>query len=81
MIPENITIESILKSLDYIDRNGIPKDRHSVRWSLKHEGILYPPKYVISIANKFETGEEWGPEHFSAVKRPTNTWRILDLQS
>lgn len=65
MIPENISHNNILQALEYIDRHGVPKDRHSVKWSLKHEGRLYPPKYVISIANRFENGEEWPPEKFS----------------
>ena len=65
MIPTKINPDSIQKALDYIDRNGIPKERHSVKYSLKYYGKLYPPKYVISIANKFESGEEWEPEHFS----------------
>ena len=65
MIPTHITKDSIKKALIYIDRYGIPKDRHSVKYSLKYDGKLYPPKYVISIANKFESGEEWEPEHFS----------------
>lgn len=65
MIPVNISAESILKSLAHIDQNGIPKDRHSVKWSLKHKGQFYPPKYVISIANMYENGEEWAAEKFS----------------
>lgn len=65
MIPNNISTDSVKKALDFIDRKGIPKDRHSVKWSLKHDGRLYPPKYVISVANKFESDEEWEPEHFS----------------
>ena len=65
MIPKNISLESVQDALDLIDHSGIPKDRHSVKYSLKHDGKLYPPKYVISIANKFENGEKWEPEHFS----------------
>jgi 5-methylcytosine-specific restriction enzyme A len=65
MIPSNISTESILKSLEHIDGHGIPNDRHSVKWSLEHDGKLYPPKYVISIANLYENGEEWEPERFS----------------
>ena len=37
MIPVNISAESILKSLAHIDQNGIPKDRHSVKWSVQHQ--------------------------------------------
>jgi hypothetical protein len=42
MIPVNISAESVLKSIAHIDQNGIPKERHSVKWSLKHKGQLYP---------------------------------------
>ena len=65
MIPRNISTDSVLKSIAHIEQNGIPKERHSVKWSLKHEDQLYPPKYVISIANMFENGEELVPEKFS----------------
>lgn len=71
MIPKNISSESVIKALDFIDKKGIRKDRHSVKYSLEHEGILYPPKYVISIANMFENNEEWLPEIFSGG-RETN---------
>lgn len=71
MIPKNISFESVIKALGLIDKKGIPEDRHSVKYSLEHEGILYPPKYVISIANMFENNEEWLPENFSGG-RETN---------
>lgn len=65
MIPRNISVESVSRALDYIDLNGVPKDRHSVKFSLKRDDKLYPPKFVISIAHKLVSGEEWPPDKFS----------------
>ncbi len=39
--------------------------RHSVKWSVLHEGLRYPPKYVLSIANIHADGKEWPPDKFS----------------
>ena len=80
MIPANISSKSILISLESIDNYGIPKDRHSAKWSLKHEGKLYPPKYVISIANRLENGQEWPPEKFSGGRETNQFLENLGFQ-
>ena len=65
MLPPNITHHDILQAINDIDRSGVPANRHSVKWSVLHEGLLYPPKYVISIANIHANGKEWPPDKFS----------------
>jgi 5-methylcytosine-specific restriction enzyme A len=65
MIPESITRENILKALDAIDKAGVPKSREATKYGLNHNNKLYPPKYVISIANRFAHGIELDPELFS----------------
>jgi 5-methylcytosine-specific restriction enzyme A len=65
MIPENLSRKDILKAIREINEGGIPLNRHSTEWSVLHDGKRYPPKYLISIANKFITGEEWHPSNFS----------------
>ena len=64
MIPNNITKDHILAALEEIDKNGIPKDRISSAYNLVAAGKSYPPKYVISLANKYANGSELNPQDF-----------------
>ena len=64
MISENIKKTDILKALKEITRNGVPNNRKSRKYHLRHDGKNYPPKYVLSIANKFATGKELLPSEF-----------------
>ncbi|MDB4655922.1 hypothetical protein OAE48_03645, partial [Flavobacteriales bacterium] len=64
MIPSNITKEHILKAIAEIDEKGVRKGRHSSTYDLVHNGKRYPPKLVISIANRFANGEELKPSLF-----------------
>ncbi|MDP3358319.1 MAG: AAA family ATPase [Lutibacter sp.] len=68
MIPENITKEHIEKAIQEIDEQGIRKKRHSSTYDLEFNGNLYPPKLVISIANKFANGAELDPHSFYGGK-------------
>ena len=65
MIPANISFEHVLRALEEIDRNGIPKRRRATRYYLRYRGKRYPPKYVISLANKYANGLELNPADFS----------------
>jgi len=65
MIPKNITKDHIKKALKEIDKSGVPKRRESTRYSLEYEGKLYPPKYVVSIANEYANGKELGSKGFN----------------
>ena len=65
MIPRNINQSHIVKAIREIDRNGVPKGRKSRKFQLFHNGKNYPPKYVISLANKYATGVELEPMEFS----------------
>lgn len=65
MIPKNITTELINKALGEIDISGIPKGRESKKYSLCYGSKRYPPKYVISLANKYANGYELPPSVFS----------------
>ena len=58
MIPPNINRSDILAAIKRIDSEGIPADRHSVKWSVLFEGAKYPPKYLISLTNISANGEE-----------------------
>jgi len=64
MIPNNIARDHILKAIQESDRNGIPKGRNSKKFKLVFEEKAYPPKYVISLANKYANGVELEPSDF-----------------
>lgn len=64
MIPKNITKNNIIKALKYIDGFGVPKNRESTNYKLEYKGKVYPPKYVISIANKYSNQKELEPSEF-----------------
>lgn len=53
-----ITKEHILKAIQEIDNEGIRSGRNSSTYDLIYNNKPYPPKLVISIANKYATGEE-----------------------
>lgn len=68
MIPTNIRRDDLLKAISEIDRNGIRKGRHSSTYDLVYDNKKYPPKLVLSIANRFVNGEELDPKDFSGGK-------------
>ncbi len=65
MIPQNITREHIEKAIQEIDDQGIRKGRQSSTYDLVFNNKLYPPKLVISIANRFANDEELDPNTFA----------------
>jgi 5-methylcytosine-specific restriction protein B len=66
MIPPNITREHVLQALDEIAHAGVPAPRQSIDYFVEHEGKRYPPKYVISVANRYANGAELDPAAFPA---------------
>jgi len=65
MIPKNIEKQHIIQAINEIERSGVRYHRESVRYNLIYEGKPYPPKYVLSIANKYANGRELEPSKFS----------------
>ena len=65
MIPQNITKEHILKAIKRIEIQGVPEGRSSKKFVLEYGGKQYPPKYVISLANKYSNGQELDSVEFS----------------
>ena len=59
-----ITKENILSAIEEIEKDGVRSGRHSSTYDLLYNGKLYPPKLVISIANRYATGEELDPKTF-----------------
>jgi len=64
-IPKNLNRESILQAIKEVDRDGFPPDRQSRKWDVLYKNNKYPPKYLISLANKFLNGVELSPKKFS----------------
>ena len=65
MIPNNIKMDYIFKAIHEINRGGIPTGRESKKFNMIFEGKVYPPKYVISLANKYANGKELESSNFS----------------
>ena len=77
MIPDNITREAVLKAIAEIDSEGIPLTRKSRIYHLVLNGKEYPPKYVITIANKYVNGYELSHEEFTGGKQTNDFLRNL----
>ena len=77
MIPKNIEREHIIKAIEEIKRNGVPKGRNSRKFLLEFDGEYYPPKYVISLANKYANGEILDSAQFSGGKETNDFLRNL----
>ena len=77
MVPSNIKLEHILNAISDIDSHGIRKGRHSSTYDVEYNGNHYPPKLIISIANKFANGEELEPGLFDGGIG-TDCFRILE---
>jgi 5-methylcytosine-specific restriction protein B len=67
-IPKNISKEHIEKAIEEIQNSVIPAERLSVHYFLKIGNKEFPPKYVISIANKFANDIELPSFNFTAVE-------------
>lgn len=62
--PINITKAHLEKAIKEIDQEGVRKGRHSSTYDLFYNDQLYPPKLVISIANRFANDVELDPNEF-----------------
>jgi hypothetical protein len=68
MIPNNITKEHLEKAIAEIDKDGVRTGRHSSTYDLIYNGKTYPPKLIISIANRFANGKELNSNNFVGGK-------------
>lgn len=80
MIPSNIKKDDVLRAINYIDNNGIPKERESTKFCLNYNAKQYPPKYIISIANMFANGIELSPSTFSGGEESNNFLKKLEFE-
>lgn len=67
-IPNNITTVHIKRAIEEIEPDKIPLERESIHYFLNENNKILPPKYVISVANKFANGVELDSNSFNAVQ-------------
>jgi 5-methylcytosine-specific restriction protein B len=67
-IPKNISKGHIEKAIVDIEKSGVPANRLSKEYILKVADKQLPPKYVISIANKYANSVELNSDDFNAVE-------------
>lgn len=66
-IPSNISKEHIERAIKEIDLSKIPNGRLSYNYFLKVGTKMLPPKYILSMANKYANNEELLSRDFQAV--------------
>lgn len=76
-IPKNITKEHLIKAIEKIDNEGIPKDADSQYYDVLYNGNKYPPKLVVSYANIFANGKEIDRNSFSGGLE-TQCFKLLE---
>lgn len=64
LIPKNIKKEQVLAAISEIEKTGFPEGRGSKKFFLRFNGKNFPPKYVISLANKYANGSKLDPSVF-----------------
>lgn len=72
MIPQEITRHHILQAIKEVDAQGIPKGRNSKKFTVEFNGNNYPPKYIISLANKYANGKELPTQKFGGGSESNN---------
>lgn len=72
-IPQNITAQHINSAFQYILQNGVPDNHAAFVYFVAYRNILFPVKYVISVANRFANGEEldYSPNNFQSQSAST----------
>jgi len=79
MIPNNIRKEHLVKAIEEIEIDGVRKGRHSSTYDLVYKGKSYPPKLVLSIANKYANGTELNLNYFYGGKG-TAAFELLEKE-
>lgn len=80
IIPKNINQAHVIKAIREIDKNGVPKGRKSKKFQLFYYGKYYPPKYIISLANRYANGVELEPLEFSGGQETNNFLKKLGFE-
>jgi 5-methylcytosine-specific restriction protein B len=78
-IPE-VTRENVLAAVAEIARDGIPTRSAPTKFALVVGRKKYPPKYVLSLAVKYATGEALSLKAFSGGEETNRRLRALGFQ-
>jgi len=85
MIPKDIKPDHIDLAVKEIESRGVPVHRESVYYDLVYKGKKYPPKYILSLASRFATGDELSSEAFDATEAKSflqkKGYQIVDRRS
>jgi hypothetical protein len=76
-IPDNISREHLLKAIQKIDKEGIPKDADSDFYDVVYKNRKYPPKLVVSYANLFANNKLLYRDTFEGGIN-TESFKLLD---
>lgn len=79
-LPENIIKEHIINAINEIDRSGVPNRAHSSTYDIIYNNKRYPPKLVLSLANKYANGEELPRSSFSGGEELNLFFKKLDFK-
>ncbi len=71
-IPDNITRAHILRAIEEVEQSQIPSRHASKKYRMQFNGRSYPPKYIISLANKFANGSELDTLYFNGGRETNN---------
>lgn len=72
-----VTRENVLAAIAEIDREGVPPRSVPTKFELRVGRKSYPPKYVLSIACKYATGEALSLKVFSGGEETNGRLRKL----
>lgn len=75
-IPKNIKKSHLLQAISEIDEKGVTYGARSKYYDLLFEEKKYPPKLVLSIANKYANGKELDRNSFTGGET-TECFRVL----
>lgn len=76
-ISKNIKANHIISAIEFIDKHGVADHRESTKYVVVYNEKHYPPKYVISISNKYANGTELEPSEFSGGVESNNFLKRL----
>jgi hypothetical protein len=77
MIPKNITRQHILAAITEVDRSGAPDRKASRKFTVDYNGRRYPPKYLVSLANRHANGTELPSSVFNGGAETNDFLRSL----
>ncbi len=76
---DEISYENVVAAISEIEGDGVPDDARSSTYDLVWDKERFPPKYVLSVAHRYATGEELDRSTFSGGDASPGFKRLRDL--